>query len=470
MHPLVTEALTPLPRACAAWPGMGGTFKASADDFVVEELPAYAPSGAGEHLFVWVEKRDCAAPALLAALARAAGVRPGEVGLAGSKDARAVTRQWASVPATSAPRLLGDEGRAILAAAGAQVLRHALHGNKLRLGHSRGNRFVLTVRGVRAEADGEALAQMVAKLGAEGLPNFYGPQRFGPAARNVARGVAWLTGEAPAPRRGNERRFVVSAVQSALFNAALRARMAAGDVRQVRLGDVLQVVRSGGPFWVDDVARETARLQAGEVVPTGPMFGRKMRGPRGVGALEEARYRDWLRQGVRPGDTLSLYVHVPFCRELCWYCACHTKPTRSAARIRAYTEALLAEVALLAESLPPHAGVSHLHLGGGTPSILGAEGLGALLAGEDWLPRAILAHLLRRSRERPSIAADGLTRREREILRLVGRGLSNAAIGETLCLSTHTVKSHMHNLLRKTGAANRAEAALRFHAGQDLPG
>lgn len=98
------------------------------------------------------------------------------------------------------------------------------------------------------------------------------------------------------------------------------------------------------------------------------------------------------------------------------------------------------------------------------------QGLGALLAGEDWLPRAILAHLLRRSRERPSIAADGLTRREREILRLVGRGLSNAAIGEALCLSTHTVKSHMHNLLRKTGAANRAEAALRFHAGQDLPG
>lgn len=98
------------------------------------------------------------------------------------------------------------------------------------------------------------------------------------------------------------------------------------------------------------------------------------------------------------------------------------------------------------------------------------QGLGALLAGEDWLPRAVLAHLLRRSRERPSLAADGLTRREREILRLVGRGLSNAAIGQALCLSTHTVKSHMHNLLRKTGAANRAEAALRFHAGQDLPG
>jgi len=98
------------------------------------------------------------------------------------------------------------------------------------------------------------------------------------------------------------------------------------------------------------------------------------------------------------------------------------------------------------------------------------QGLGALLAGDDWLPRALLTHLLRRSRERPRGSADGLTRREREILQLVGRGLSNAAIGEALCLSTHTVKSHMHNLLRKTGAANRAEAALRFHAGQDRAG
>jgi len=98
------------------------------------------------------------------------------------------------------------------------------------------------------------------------------------------------------------------------------------------------------------------------------------------------------------------------------------------------------------------------------------QGLGALLAGDDWLPRALLTHLLRRSRERPRGSTDGLTRREREILQLVGRGLSNAAIGEALCLSTHTVKSHMHNLLRKTGAANRAEAALRFHAGQDRAG
>ncbi len=97
------------------------------------------------------------------------------------------------------------------------------------------------------------------------------------------------------------------------------------------------------------------------------------------GPLEEATYRRWLAEQVGPGDALSVYVHVPFCRELCWYCACHTRPTRSAARIEAYLDALLAEAGLLAAALPAHGGIQHLHLGGGTPSILGPEGLRALV-------------------------------------------------------------------------------------------
>jgi oxygen-independent coproporphyrinogen-3 oxidase len=97
------------------------------------------------------------------------------------------------------------------------------------------------------------------------------------------------------------------------------------------------------------------------------------------GPLDEAAYRRWLHEGIAPSDTLSLYLHVPFCRDLCWYCACHAKPTRSAGRIRAYAETLRAEAALLAEALPAHAGISHLHLGGGTPSILGPDGLRELV-------------------------------------------------------------------------------------------
>ncbi|WP_458098344.1 oxygen-independent coproporphyrinogen III oxidase [Roseomonas sp. WA12] len=97
------------------------------------------------------------------------------------------------------------------------------------------------------------------------------------------------------------------------------------------------------------------------------------------GPVNEATYRGWLREGVRPSDPLSLYVHVPFCRDLCWYCACHARPTRSAERVRDYAAALHTEAALLAAALPAHAGVSHLHLGGGTPSILGPDGLRDLI-------------------------------------------------------------------------------------------
>jgi oxygen-independent coproporphyrinogen-3 oxidase len=120
----------------------------------------------------------------------------------------------------------------------------------------------------------------------------------------------------------------------------------------------------------DLLALAEARVPRYTSYPTAAQFG----------ALEEATYRDWLRQGIGAADPLSLYLHVPFCRDLCWYCACHAKPTRSDARVAAYGAALRAELDLLAAALPAQGGVSHLHFGGGTPSILGAEGLGALLA------------------------------------------------------------------------------------------
>ncbi|MBI0539614.1 oxygen-independent coproporphyrinogen III oxidase [Roseomonas sp. KE2513] len=99
------------------------------------------------------------------------------------------------------------------------------------------------------------------------------------------------------------------------------------------------------------------------------------------GPLDEATYRGWLRDGIRPDDPLSLYLHVPYCRDLCWYCACHAKPTRSEARIDAFAAALEGEADLLAAALPEHGGVSHLHLGGGTPSILGPVRMRALVNG-----------------------------------------------------------------------------------------
>ncbi|BDG73409.1 oxygen-independent coproporphyrinogen III oxidase [Roseomonas fluvialis] len=103
--------------------------------------------------------------------------------------------------------------------------------------------------------------------------------------------------------------------------------------------------------------------------PTAPHFG----------PLEAETYAGWLRQ-AGSGDALSLYAHVPFCHALCWYCGCHTSVTRSAARIARYKDALAREAAMVAALLPAHAGVAALHLGGGTPTALGAAGLLRLAA------------------------------------------------------------------------------------------
>ncbi|MCU0943792.1 MAG: oxygen-independent coproporphyrinogen III oxidase [Rubritepida sp.] len=94
--------------------------------------------------------------------------------------------------------------------------------------------------------------------------------------------------------------------------------------------------------------------------------------------LDEGTWRAWLAR-MKPADALSLYVHIPFCHELCWYCGCHTAVTRSEERIARYADALHREARLLALALPADGIVQHLHLGGGTPSTLGATRLAALL-------------------------------------------------------------------------------------------
>ncbi|MFC7734793.1 radical SAM protein [Roseomonas sp. GCM10028921] len=98
------------------------------------------------------------------------------------------------------------------------------------------------------------------------------------------------------------------------------------------------------------------------------------------GPLDKATLRGWLHEGVRPGMHLSLYLHVPFCRAMCWSCACHTKAPRSEARVATFADTLEAEAALLAAALPGHGGVSHLHFGGGTPSIFGPARMRSVIA------------------------------------------------------------------------------------------
>ncbi len=264
--------MTEPPYATPDLPGSGGKLRGSPEDFRVDEVPAYLPSGAGPHLYVRIEKRGRTTPDALRTLARALGVPERDAGYAGLKDRDAVTTQWLSFPVALDPDPASLEGP------GLRVLEVSRHGNKLRAGHVRANRFGIVVRGGdvgRARAAADALA-------ARGLPNFFGPQRFGREGRNADVGRALLRGErTPEAGRAARDRFLrrlsLSAYQSLLFNRWLAERMADGLFAAALRGDVMKKLDTGGLFDCEDPAVDGPRVARFEISPAGPMFGHKLR-------------------------------------------------------------------------------------------------------------------------------------------------------------------------------------------------
>lgn len=267
MPPLDEAAVRP-PLLTPDLPGVGGRIKVEPEDFEVEEIPAYPPSGEGEFLYLWIEKRDLGAEFFARQVARRLDLPPAEVGTAGLKDRRAVTRQMVSVPASAEPNLPRLDGD------GLRVLTVGRHVNKLRPGHLHGNRFNILVRDAADPARCEAIVQ---RLREHGLPNFYGPQRFGRDGETLRVGLALLRGEKTDRPVRNPffKKLALSAAQSALFNAYLAGRLSDGLLRRVLPGDVMAKVPFGGMFVADDVPTEQGRFDARETVTAGPIFGRK---------------------------------------------------------------------------------------------------------------------------------------------------------------------------------------------------
>lgn len=247
------------------------------EDFAVEEIPLYAPSGEGEHTFVWIEKRLRTTEEASRDLARAAGVAPRDVGYAGRKDRFAVARQTLSVPGLDPERALG------FCLPGVRVLAAVRHPHKLRTAQLRGNRFALRLR--ELDAGLVALEAALAELAREGLPNRFGEQRYGSDGRNAERGRDVLLGRTR-PRDRRAARFLVSALQAAVFDDVLARRPR--PLRRLEGGDVAVVHASGGLFVVDDAAREQARADAFEISATGPIVGGRERTPGGEVARHEA--------------------------------------------------------------------------------------------------------------------------------------------------------------------------------------
>ncbi|WP_229809097.1 tRNA pseudouridine(13) synthase TruD [Salinicola rhizosphaerae] len=249
-------------------PELDGEYRLTPEDFQVEEQFDFAPEGAGEHLWVWIEKRGINTAEVARLLAASAGVAARDVGFSGLKDRDAVTRQWFSLALPG--RALPDGWDANLAERGVRCLEAIRHPRKLKRGVHRGNRFRLRIAGEAAQAT--QTRERWETLVASGVPNYFGPQRFGPDGRNLHRALSLLA--RGWRKRQDPQGLLLSSARSYLFNAVLAARVEDGSWGRPLPGDVLNLEGTASRFSVTAVDVETlARAASGDVHPTGPMWG-----------------------------------------------------------------------------------------------------------------------------------------------------------------------------------------------------
>ncbi|MFQ5340305.1 MAG: tRNA pseudouridine(13) synthase TruD [Anaerolineae bacterium] len=278
------------PCITAGLPGIGGELKTDPEDFFVEELPAYGPSGEGDHTFITVEKRGLNTLDVVRQLAAVLGIPARDIGIAGLKDRQSVARQRLSVPRIPPEQLRG------LAFDGLRVLDAVPHPHKLRRGHLRGNRFRVRLRHVHPEAVERAPA-ILDVLTTRGVPNGFGPQRFGVERQNHLAGHALLHNDraalkqldVPNSRARRYRSLYLSAYQSHLFNRYLARRIENGIFDTVIAGDVAKKHDTGGLFIVENPEVEAPRATAFEISATGPIYGYRMMEARAeAGQIEQA--------------------------------------------------------------------------------------------------------------------------------------------------------------------------------------
>lgn len=351
--PAPSPPFAALPYLTPDVPPISGAIKRRYEDFVVEEIPAYEPCGSGDHVFFTIEKTGLATMRAVNDIARALGVHTRDIGMAGLKDARAVTVQSLSVEHVAPEDVLPLRIPRI------RILSAVRHRNKLKIGHLRGNRFRIRLREFDADRLGD-LRHVIETLQSRGVPNYFGQQRFG------SRGDTWEIGRAvlrhdhksavdlmlgrPGPHdtgdvlrarrlydagkyeqaakawpygfRDNARacramaksfgkhkraffaidarlkKFFVSAYQSYLFNRCLAERI--DRIDQVMNGDLAYKHDNGAVFMVTDAAAEAPRAAAFEISPTGPIFGVRMTRAEGEpGRIEQAALD---AEGVTPDD------------------------------------------------------------------------------------------------------------------------------------------------------------------------
>lgn len=269
-----------------AWgqPEAQAVIRSTPEDFVVDEQLSFTPTGSGEHLLVQIEKRHTNTDWVIRQLARLLSLPKVDIGYAGLKDRHALTRQWFSLrlPRDGESQLQGLEDPNI------RLCEIHRHSRKLRPGALKGNRFRITLRDIAATPDAlQARLEVIAK---EGVPNYFGEQRFGIENRNLDWAAALFKGRRVKNR--HQRGLYLSAARSMLFNTILSQRVEAGTWNRAQLGDIFILDGRRNVFYQDDIDNTILeRIAAQTIHPTGPLWGR--------GALP-ASIIEWERQVLEP--------------------------------------------------------------------------------------------------------------------------------------------------------------------------
>ena len=279
--------------AIPEWPWFLGTPRAegiirkSPDDFVVEEIPRVQPAGSGGHLWLWVEKRAANTEWVARELARAAGCAQRDVGYAGLKDRHAVSRQWFSLPVSGNTQEKLENARID----DVKILAGSLHTRKLKRGTLDGNRFRLRIRNFKD--NGDQTAERLEQIRATGVPNYFGPQRFGNRGQNVEQGYRLLKDNARLPR--HKKSIYLSALRSFLFNQVLAERVRRGDWNRIIAGDLAMLDGTQSIFPCENPGADIEdRVKRLDIHPTGPMPGEKGAWPTGLARdVEQAVLTNW---------------------------------------------------------------------------------------------------------------------------------------------------------------------------------
>lgn len=247
-------------------PEASALFKSVPEDFQVTEDLGFSPDGEGQHQLLRVRKREANTEWVAQGLAAFAGVSRAQVSFAGLKDRWALAEQWFSIDLAGR----AEPDWSTLELPGVEVLEVARHRRKLRRGTLAGNRFALRLRQV--SGDRPALEGRLARLAEQGAPNYFGPQRFGRGGDNLRGAESLFAGRRIRDR--HRRGLYLSAARSALFNAVCSARVAAGTWCTILPGDVLSLTGSRSFFLArPDDPDLASRLAAGDVSPSGPLWG-----------------------------------------------------------------------------------------------------------------------------------------------------------------------------------------------------